>query len=106
MAARKSMPSIEFRILPDGIPKKVKGRDSWLLRRLLQSGGRGVTTQELPAGVRASHYVYKLRKAGVVIESAEEQHGGDFAGRHSRYILKSSLEIIADSAVPTTGGAQ
>jgi hypothetical protein len=95
---------VVFQILPDGATGKVRGRDCWLLHRLLKAGDRGLTTMDLPAGVRASHYIFKLRKAGLVIESIEERHGGQFAGRHSRYRLRSQLDIISDSSKPDAEG--
>jgi hypothetical protein len=35
--------------------------------------------------------IQKLRKAGVSVETQYEQHGGEFACHHGRYILRSRI---------------
>lgn len=96
-------PAITFRIEPDGMPITVIGRDSWLLAELLRVGGRGLTTMMLPAGVRVSHSVYKLRRAGLIIETIDERHDGPFAGNHARYVLRSAVTVLSDA--PAMGDA-
>lgn len=85
---------ITARILPDGKPIKVVGRDAWALRNLVNAGVRGCTPIDHP-GPRWSHYVFKLRRFGFIIETIDEQHGGPFAGTHARYVLRSEAEIIS-----------
>lgn len=45
-------------------------------------------------GPRWSGYVHKLRKAGIVIETIREEHGGPFSGQHARYVLRSLITIL------------
>ena len=76
-----------------------RGRDAWALSELVTAGNDGCTPME-HVGPRWSHYVWKLRTVyGLAIESVEEQHGGEFSGRHVRYVLRSRVQF-AD------GGAQ
>ena len=84
---------ISIRILPDGRPQEVVGRDAWALLNLLRAGEAGCTPIDTP-GPRWSHYIWKLRRAGIVIETIEEAHGGAFAGHHARYILRSEVELV------------
>lgn len=91
MSARHS---IRARILPDGLPMTIVGRDAWCLERLLAAGKKGCTPIEQPAP-RWSHYVWKLRtKHGIVVETIDEPHGGTFSGHHARYVLRSEVEIL------------
>ena len=88
--------SITARILPDGPSMTVIGRDAWALRNLINAGIAGCTPIDHP-GPRWSHYVFKLRGVGFIIETVNEAHGGPFAGSHARYVLRSSVEIVNDS---------
>jgi hypothetical protein len=38
--------------------------------------------------------VFKLKKCGIAIETVTETHGGAYAGRHARYVLRSPVDII------------
>ena len=69
------------------------GRDA-CLGRLIEHGERGVTPIERPAP-RRSHYVYKLRRNGVHVETIQEGHKGAYARRHARYVLRSPVEVLA-----------
>ena len=82
------------RIGTDGPQRKFTGRVAWTLHRLVQAGERGVTPIEYPAP-RWSDYVFKLRKAGVPVETVDEHHGGAYAGTHARYRLLVPVEILA-----------
>jgi len=86
---------VTARIEPDGQTVRVVGRDAWALRNLIRAGRRGCTPIETP-GPRWSHYVFKLRRAGFVIETIDEPHGGPFAGNHARYVLHSEVSIVAE----------
>jgi hypothetical protein len=86
-------PKLTFKIEPDGGTATVIGRDAWCLSELLGAGSHGVTPLERPAP-RWSHYVYKLRKAGLVIETIDESHSGPFAGTHGRYVLRTKVSIV------------
>ncbi|RVG89298.1 hypothetical protein [Sinorhizobium meliloti] len=89
--------TITARTLPDGKPVTVIGRDAWALRNLVDAGAAGCTPIDHP-GPRWSHYVFKLRRAGFLIETIDEKHGGPFAGSHARYVLRSHVEIIKDTS--------
>lgn len=83
----------------------VHGRDAWALGELLRAGENGCTPIEHP-GPRWSGYVHKLRKAGIDVETRYERHGGPFAGKHARYILRSRVQIVGaanDNVVPSHG---
>ena len=86
----------------DGIETRtvtLSGRDAWALQELVTAGTRGCTPIDHP-GPRWSGYVHKLRhKYGIHVETVDERHGGQFAGRHARYILRSNVRIIATREV-------
>ncbi len=88
--------TISARILPGGKPMTVVGRDAWALRNLVKAGEAGCTPIDHP-GPRWSHYVFKLRGFGFLIETVNENHGGQFAGTHARYVLRSKVEILRES---------
>ena len=73
--------------------KTFVGREAWLLDRLLDAGDRGVTTLENPAP-RVSHYLMKIRRAGIVVETIREPHKGAYSGSHGRFILRSPVTVI------------
>jgi hypothetical protein len=70
-----------------------EGRFAWALLALVEAGEYGITPIERPAP-RWSHYVYVLRRAGIVIETIEERHAGPYAGRHGRYVLRTAVVVI------------
>lgn len=75
--------------------KSFTGRTAWTLKRLLDAGNLGVAPIEHPAP-RWSDYVFKLRRAGLSIETKDEAHGGTYRGKHGRYVLNSPLEILGE----------
>lgn len=84
-----------FTVTPDaGMPftVTVKGRDRWALEALMRAGSKGCTPIDAPAP-RWSAYVHKLRQLGVEIVTLHEAHGGDFAGHHARYVLRSAVSL-------------
>ena len=81
-----------------------RGRDAWALASMLSAGVSGCTPID-HVGPRWSHYIWKLRTVyGLAIESVEEQHGGEFSGRHVRYVLRSRV-AFADPADAARHGA-
>ena len=72
------------------------GRDAWALRELIKAGEQGCTPIDNP-GPRWSGYILKLRKAGVLIQTKTEPHGGEFSGAHARYVLRSKVQILEAS---------
>ena len=76
-------------------PVNVVGRDAWALEALMSAGFVGLTPLDRPAP-RWSHYVFKLRGKGIRVETIEEKHGGQFAGTHARYVLRSPITIVED----------
>ena len=96
---RKDRLTIKARIMPDGLPFTVFGRDAWALSELHGAGMRGCTPIDNP-GPRWSAYVFKLKRLhGLSIETLNEAHKGPFAGTHARYVLKSQVEILERSDV-------
>ena len=87
---------VRVRIQPDGPILTVIGRDAWALQKLIEAGEAGVTSLDAP-GPRWSGYVHKLRRAGLVIETIHEGHGGPFPGRHARYVLRSAVTVLDDA---------
>ena len=83
--------------LPDGSRQTFQGREAWTLRHLLNAGSSGITTLEQPAP-RWSHYVFKLRKAGLVISTDRETHGGSYPGSHGRYRLETQVTVVPEDA--------
>lgn len=79
--------------LNDGSRKIFKGRDAWCLAELIDGGLIGVTPIERPAP-RWAHYVFKLRRAGLNVETIDETHGGAYSGTHARYLLRTPLRVI------------
>jgi hypothetical protein len=71
----------------------LSGRKAWALAALIDAGDRGVTPVDV-SGPRWSDYVFKLRRDGLAIESIEERHGGAFAGKHCRYVLRSPVTVV------------
>ena len=69
------------------------GRDAWFLHELVQAGARGVTAAEHP-GTRISHYCFKLRRAGLVIDTEHEANSGIFRGVHGIYKLRSRIRVL------------
>ena len=76
-----------------GTIKRFVGRDAWALSELVSAGVNGLTTLERSAP-RWSHYIYKLRRSGIAIETRHEPHAGNYPGHHARYFLRSQLEIL------------
>ncbi len=70
----------------------LSGREAWALNQLHCAGTRGCTPIDNPAP-RWSGYVHCLRKAGFDIETITEPHGGQFAGTHARYVLRSHVIV-------------
>ncbi|MGE4249053.1 MAG: hypothetical protein AB7F09_06670 [Parvibaculaceae bacterium] len=85
--------TIIAKVLPDGLPFIARGRDAWALMQLYRAGAAGCTPIDTP-GPRWSGYVHKLRKKGLHIETVHEEHGGQFAGRHARYVLQSNVSLV------------
>ena len=67
-------------------------RTAWAVDELLDAGTEGLTTLERPAP-RWSSYVHKLRhRHGLDVRTITEQHAGEFAGHHARYVLRSKVQ--------------
>lgn len=93
-----SKKSTKLRIeLPDGRQQTFVGREAWALRNLVDAGHAGLTTLSQPAP-RWSHYIYRLRKAGLGISTDYETHSGEFPGNHGRYRLETAVTVIEGGA--------
>ncbi|MGF1552360.1 MAG: hypothetical protein ACFBWO_07650 [Paracoccaceae bacterium] len=79
---------------PDDRRLVLTARAAWALAELRRAGPRGITARAYP-GVRLADAVFKLRRAGYAVATEFEPHGGDYPGRHARYILH---EQAADAA--------
>lgn len=77
----------------DGRTFTATGRDAWALQALVDAGDRGCTPLDT-AGPRWSGYIFKLRRAGLAIETVRERHGGNFPGHHARYVLRTPVRIV------------
>lgn len=73
----------------------VRGRAAWALLELIITSGTGCSYIDHPAP-RWSGYVHELRKLGIIIDTIKEMHGGPFAGRHARYVLRSRIRILEE----------
>ena len=78
---------------PAGPVQTFKGRVAWCIASLLQAGNAGITSLENPAP-RLSDYVFKARKAGLIIDTEEEGHGGPYKGHHGRYRLRTPIFVV------------
>jgi hypothetical protein len=87
------------RIGDNGSERTFKGRTAWALNRLVTAGERGVTPIEHP-GPRWSDYIFKLRRAGVPVETIDEKHGGTYSGSHARYRLLVPVEVVSTEMAP------
>jgi hypothetical protein len=67
----------------------------FLLDEMYKAGPEGITTIQFP-GVRVSAGILHLRRAGIDVQTIYEPHGGEFAGRHGRFVLRSRVEPIID----------
>ena len=74
----------------------IAGRELWALRALMAAGAVGVTPLSWP-GPRWSCYIHRLRGRGLDIETLREAHGGDFPGRHGRYVRRSPVALAGGS---------
>jgi hypothetical protein len=74
-------------------PLALTKRAEFFLEEMLAAGPGGITTIDYP-GVRVGDAIHKLRKAGVSINTTYEEHGGEFAGHHGRYVLLSKIVRI------------
>jgi hypothetical protein len=80
--------------IDDGPVRVAVGRFAQTLARLHDAGEAGISSLYFP-GIRLSHYVKILRDDyGVAMETVREPHGGDYPGRHGRYLLRSLLEVV------------
>ena len=68
----------------------LRGRNAWAMKQLMDAGAVGCTPINNPAP-RWSAYIHNLRCFGVQIRTITEQHGGEFAGNHARYVLTSDV---------------
>jgi hypothetical protein len=76
-------------------------REVWALDCLLAAGETGCTPLSDP-GPRWSGYVHKLRhNHSLNIETITEPHGGEFAGHHARYVLRSDVRPVSSDGGST-----
>jgi hypothetical protein len=87
---------------PDGSARIIKpaDRDAWALGELIFAGAAGCTPIDNPGVFKLKH-VY-----GLNIESITEMHGGDYAGKHARYVLRSRVLFVEPADAARHGGGQ
>jgi hypothetical protein len=92
-------------IEPEGGCRSIEiteARTAWALDELLAAGEKGCTPLTTP-GPRWSSYVHKLRhRHGLDVRTITEQHTGEFAGHHARYVLVSNVAKAADDGEQPT----
>lgn len=76
----------------------LKGREAWALGNLIAAGAAGCTPIDTP-GPRWSDYIFKLRRRGIDVATVTEAHGGEFAGTHARYVLRTKVERVSNLQV-------
>ena len=79
---------------------RFSGREAQTLRELIRRGPAGATSGELSPlrwARRTSHYVHRLRAAGVAIRTEREEAGDAWIGR---YVLETPLSILGEPKVP------
>lgn len=82
------------------------GRDAWALGELISAGTAGCTPIDHP-GPRWSGYIFKLKRIhSLNIETITEMHGGDYAGKHARYVLRSKVQFADPADAARHGGGQ
>jgi hypothetical protein len=79
--------------MPSGSCLTFTGREAWTLRRLMEAGAVGAATIDHHAP-RWSHYIFKLRRAGLVITTDYEPHTGPFPGTDGRYRLETPVTVV------------
>ena len=97
---RRTREALTARVLPDGHPVTVSGREAQTLRLLISLGPAGFTSGEAsPLGWarRTSHYVFKLRGVGFPIATVREPTAD--GAMVARYSLACPVEVL------TEGGA-
>jgi hypothetical protein len=99
---------VEFTVYEGEDVRTIKpaGRDAWALGELITAADEGCTPIDHP-GPRWSGYVHKLKCIyGLSIETITEMHGGEFAGKHARYVLRSRVAFANPEDAARHGGDQ
>ena len=84
-----------FRIAGEEKIHQVEGQEARTLLALASAGAAGVTALEISTwALRVSHYVFKLRGHGLLVDMEREPHHGPVPGRHGRYRLRTAIQIL------------
>jgi len=83
--AGSKTPTLRVRVsstdnLLDGREVTLKGCVAWMARHLIDAGGRGITTAQLPPDVRVSDSILKLRREGYRDRDAARRPRGTVPG--------------------------
>jgi hypothetical protein len=82
------------------------GRVSWAIGELIAAAGKGCTPIDNPAP-RWSGYIHKAKRDyRLAIETITEMHGGEYAGKHARYVLRSNVQFADPADATRHGGGQ
>jgi hypothetical protein len=91
------MSKLKIKVRRDSTEMYLRGREAQTMQLLIERGTAGISSLHHP-GIRLSHYIFKLRGYGFLIETVNTPHGGDFSGHHAVYLLKSSVSIVGGEA--------
>ena|SRR5215207_4184360 len=91
--ASDPLPIVKLKIAVGDRALTFEGREADTLNRLVRRGGLGMTSIE-NHGPRISHYVMKIRRAGLVVDTVREPHDGGFPGKHGRHFLRSPVRVL------------
>jgi hypothetical protein len=78
---------------PSVVPLQLTVRATQYLEAML-ANPEGITSIEFP-GQRLADGIFKLRRAGVTVETIHEAHDGDAPGHHARYRIVSKIERLS-----------
>jgi len=99
----ETTPKLTFTLGPDRELITTTGREAETLRLLIKTGPRGFTSGEASSlgwARRTSHYIFRLRRRGVEIETVRELIDG---ARVGRYVLKSPVVLIGQPEARSKG---
>ena len=84
-----------FKILGADRICEVEGQEARTLTAVYDAGNVGITALEVSTwALRLAHYVMKLKKLGLSIDTVREKLAGAVPGWHDRYILRSGVQIL------------
>lgn len=85
---------------PTFIGKRFEGRPAWALDNLIRNRAKGFRTIDCSA-TQLPFYIWQLRQVlgDDAIQTIREDHGGDYPGKHARYVLRD-LTLTTEHCKP------